>query len=75
MEADPTYEKAAEKMAAMAKEHGHIETYMEASRMLLTMNPGHEIVGAYVDMLLQLAQGKARSWTKWQVSAHAARRP
>ena len=59
VEADPTYEKAAEKMAAMAKEHGHIETYMEASRMLLTMNPGHEIVGAYVDMLLQLAQGES----------------
>ena len=27
--------------------------------MLLTMNPGHEIVGAYVDMLLQLAQGES----------------
>ena len=59
VEADPTYEKAAEKMAAMAKEHGHIETYMEASRMLLAMNPGHEIVSAYVDMLLQLAQGES----------------
>ena len=59
VEADPTYEKAAEKMAAMAKEHGHIETYMEASRMLLNMNPGHEIVDAYVTMLLQLAQGES----------------
>ena len=45
----------------MAK--AHIETYMEASRILLSMNPGHEIVGAYVDMLLACTR-KARSWIK-----------
>ena len=60
VEADSTYEKAAEKLAAMAKEHGHIEVYMEAARMLLAMNPSHEIVAPYVAMLLQLAQGESQ---------------
>lgn len=59
IEADPTYEKAAEKMAAMAKEHGRIETYMEAARTLLGMNAEHEIRVEFVTMLLQLSQGES----------------
>lgn len=59
IEADPTYEKAAEKMAAMAKEHGRVEAYMEAARTLLGMNAEHEIRGEYVAMLLQLSQGES----------------
>jgi len=59
IEADPTYEKAADKMAAMAKEHGRVEAYMEAARTLLGMNAEHEIRGEYVAMLLQLSQGES----------------
>lgn len=59
IEADSTHEKAAEKMAALAKEHGRIETYMYAARTLIGMQPEHEIREAYITMLLRLAQGES----------------
>ena len=59
IEVDPAYQKAGEKMAALAQEHGRIETYMEAARLLLGMNADHEIREAYIAMLLQLAQGES----------------
>ena len=46
-------------MAALAQEHGRIETYMEAARLLLGMNAHHEIREPFVAMLLQLAQGES----------------
>ncbi|MGB2392978.1 MAG: tetratricopeptide repeat protein [Poseidonia sp.] len=59
IEADPAYEKAAEKMADLAQERGRIETYMDAARSLIKMNPHHHIREAYIAMLLQLAQGES----------------
>ncbi len=59
IEVDPVYEKAGEKMAALAQEHGRIETYMEAARLLLGINAHHEIREPFVAMLLQLAQGES----------------
>ena len=59
IDVDPVYEKAGEKMAALAQEHGRIETYMEAARLLLGINAHHEIREPFVAMLLQLAQGES----------------
>ena len=59
VEADSTYAKAAEKMAALAEEHGRIEPYMEAARLLLQMDGEHVIGEAYATMLIQLAQGES----------------
>jgi tetratricopeptide (TPR) repeat protein len=57
--ADPTYLKAAEKMLALAEEQGLIERYLEAARMVLTIDGNHDVRGQLVNMLLSLAQGES----------------
>ena len=59
VDADQTYGKAAEKMVAVAKEHGLIEPYMSSVRRLLAIEPDHEERHELVKMLLQLAQGES----------------
>lgn len=58
LEADSTYVKAAEKLNILAKENGFIETFLESSRNLLSMEPNHAIKEEFVDMLIQLAVGE-----------------
>ena len=59
IEADETYAKAAEKWAALAKEEGLIEAYLDACRMLVGMNSTHPMKAEFISMLLQLAQGES----------------
>lgn len=59
VDANQTYGKAAEKMVAVAKEHGLIEPYMSSVRRLLAIEPDHEERHELVKMLLQLAQGES----------------
>lgn len=58
LEADSTYVKAAEKLNILAKENGFIETFLESSRNLLSMEPNHAIKEEFIDMLIQLAVGE-----------------
>jgi tetratricopeptide (TPR) repeat protein len=58
LEADQNYVKAAEKLNMLSKEHGFIETFLESSRNLLSMEPNHPIKEEFVDMLIQLAVGE-----------------
>lgn len=56
--ADATFEKAAEKRTALAKEEGMIDAYLDAARSLLTINAQHAEKEAFVTMLLDLATGE-----------------
>lgn len=58
LEADPKYLKAAEKLNTLAKEHGFIDSFLQSSRTLLSLETNHEIKEAFVDMLLELAVGE-----------------
>lgn len=58
LEADPSYVKAAEKLNMLSKEHGFIETFLESSRNLLSLEANHPIKEEFVDMLIQLAVGE-----------------
>ncbi len=59
IEADAGYQKAAEKMAELAKEKGFIETYIDAARVIIGMENDHPIRADFIEMLLQLAQGES----------------
>ena len=58
LDADSTYVKAAEKLVALSKENGFIETFLESSRNLLSIEPNHPIKDEFVEMLIQLAVGE-----------------
>ena len=59
IEAEADYAKAAEKWAGLAREEGLIESYMEAARVLIGIDPSHPMKDEFVSMLLQLAQGES----------------
>ena len=58
LEADASYLKSAEKLNALSREHGFIESFLASSRQLLEIDGDHAIKGELIDMLLQLAQGE-----------------
>lgn len=60
LEADASYLKSAEKLNALSREHGFIESFLASSRQLLQIDGDHVIKGEFIDMLLQLAQGESQ---------------
>ena len=59
LDADASYLKSAEKLNALSREHGFIESFLSSSRQLLQIDPTHAVKDEFVDMLLQLAQGES----------------
>lgn len=60
LEADSTYLKSAEKLNALSREHGFIESFLSSSRQLLSIEAQHSVREEFIDMLLQLAQGESQ---------------
>jgi len=60
LDADASYLKSAEKLNALSREHGFIESFLASSRQLLQIDGDHVIKGEFIDMLLQLAQGESQ---------------
>ena len=59
LDADATYLKSAEKLNALSREYGFIESFLTSSRQLLQIDGNHTVKNEFIDMLLQLAQGES----------------